>query len=176
MHRGAASCVRHFHRGNSSQALNIIQGHLLGRSFDMLIMLCRSFLSTVEAWRCLWKGADLLLVLDLNVNVAEREAAPLRGNTTDGWMHCYLFHKLSLSVFGAHTEWFRVSLYYPFFLVILRNSMSFITVNMSQGSFAENLNWKSVFEIRLCAVVTLCSCFCFHFKTVQKFWRFTKSN
>lgn len=55
-HRGAVSCVRHFHRTNLSQALNIIQGHLLGRSFDMLIMLCRSFLSTVEAWRRLWKG------------------------------------------------------------------------------------------------------------------------
>lgn len=138
-HRAAASCVRHFHCSNSSQSLNIIQGHLLGRSFDMLIMLCRSFLSTAEAWRCLWKGADLLLVLDLNVNVAASGAAPLRGNTADVWMHCYLFFWGLTQIGALHRERFRVSLSYLFLVVTQRNSMSFVTVHMSWGSFAENL-------------------------------------
>lgn len=52
MQRGS-SCVRHFHHTNLSQALNIIQGHLLGRSFDMLISWCQSFQFN---WRRLWMG------------------------------------------------------------------------------------------------------------------------
>lgn len=102
-HRAAASFVRHFQCSSSSQTLNIIQGHLLSRSSDMLMMLCWSSVWTVEAWRSLWKGADLLLQLDLNVKAAPWEETLLMSE-------CTATDCTDSTVFGAQTDWFRVSL------------------------------------------------------------------
>lgn len=52
-----SSCVRRFHRTNLSQALNVIQDHLLGRSFDMLIRLRLSF--SIDDWGSTFNSGDV---------------------------------------------------------------------------------------------------------------------